>query len=132
MEIKWNDKKYSIQKAAKRTVAEENKNQMEQMEGKGEENNGGRRPEAALVPQIQLGNYQIILNTPEINLNVGETNSTTKDRQEGTSKKAGSVEMRLMGETNHKCCRGKAAMTEEKGKRERGVYKGTYEENISP
>ena len=39
----------------------------------------------------QLDIYQIILNTPDINLKTVRTNSTTKGREEATSKKVGSV-----------------------------------------
>ena len=43
--------------------------------------------QAGLIPQIQLDNYQTILSTPEVDLKIGRTKSTTKDRKEATLKK---------------------------------------------
>ena len=42
---------------------------------------------------IQLGDYQIIINTPEIDLKTARINSTTKDREEAISKKVGNEKM---------------------------------------
>ena len=39
-------------------------------------------PWAGLIPQTQLDNYQIILNTQEIDLRPDRTNCTTRDHSE--------------------------------------------------
>ena len=52
-------------------------------------------------PRVQLDNYQIILNTPEINLKTVRTNSTARDREETTSKNVGSAEIEFGRETDH-------------------------------
>ena len=58
-------------------------------------------PQACFIPWIQLDNYQVIPNTPEINLKTGKTNFTTNSRGETTSKKVENAEMQLRRETNH-------------------------------
>ena len=64
-----------------------------------------------LAPQTQLDNYQIILNTPEINMKTDRTNSTTTGSgEEATSKKVGSMNTPFGGETDHECCRREGAM----------------------
>lgn len=40
-----------------------------------------------MFPRIQIDNQQIILNTPEIYMKTGRTNSTHKGRAEATSKR---------------------------------------------
>ena len=73
--------------------------------------------EACLILQIQLDNYEIILNTLEIDLKTGRTNSTTKGREEATLKKVGSVEMQFRREMDHGFCGGEGATVSEKGER---------------
>ena len=73
--------------------------------------------EACLILQIQLDNYEIILNTLEIDLKTGRTNSTTKGREEATLKKVGSAETEFEKETDCGHCSGEGAMVMEKGKR---------------
>ena len=46
------------------------------------------------VPQIQLDNYHIILMSQKL-IKSGRKSSTTKSREEATSKKVGSVEMQF-------------------------------------
>ena len=58
-------------------------------------------PWTLLVPQMQVGNYQVILNTPEIDLKTGRTNSMTKGSKGATMKKVGSEEMQFGRETDH-------------------------------
>lgn len=60
-----------------------------------EDNGGVGGPKALSVPQIQFDNFEIILNTPEMDLKTGKTNHTTKCREEATLKKLGSVAMGL-------------------------------------
>lgn len=52
---------------------------------------GGHK--TCLIPQ--LDNYLITLNTLEIDLKTGRTNSTIKSREHATSKKVGSKEIRF-------------------------------------
>ena len=80
-----------------------------------------RRPQAHLVPQIQLSNYEITQNTPEIDPKIRRTNSTTKGRKEATLKKIQSAEMQVGRQTDLGCCSAK------KGKRSdqhTGEHKG--------
>ena len=65
----------------------------------------------------QLDNYQIILNTPEVDLKTDRTNSTTKGREEATSKNVGSALTCFRRKMYPGCCRGQGAMVTE-GKRE--------------
>ena len=53
-----------------------------------------------------LGNYQIILNTLEINLKIDRMNPTTKGEEEPTSKNVRHVELWFKGETDRKCSGG--------------------------
>lgn len=54
------------------------------------------RPEACLVPQIQLDKHQIILNTPAIDMKTDITNFTTKGKtKKVTLEKVGSAEMQI-------------------------------------
>ena len=69
-----------------------------------------------LCPMNKLDNYQIILNTPEIDLKTGRTNFTTKGREEATSKKVGSVGD-IVWERNYCRCGGGRAMVTWKGDR---------------
>ena len=73
-------------------------------QGGGEDGSTGEGPEACLIPQTKLDNYQIILNNPET-----------------TSKKEGQVMMWFRGETECGCCRGEGTMVIKKGKRERST-----------
>ena len=77
---------------------------------------GGRveGPWTHLIPQIQLGNYQIILNTPEIDQKTGRTNATTTSRKEATLKKVGSAEVQLGRETDGAYFSGEGAIISEK------------------
>ena len=68
---------------------------------------------------LQLGIISIQVNKLESDPKTDRTNSTTKGREEAVSKKVGSMEMWLRGETHHRCCRGEGAMVMEKGKKER-------------
>lgn len=67
-----------------------------------------------LIPWTQLDNYQIILNTPEINLSAGRTNFPTKGREEATSKKVRIVDTEFGKETEHDCCGRQGAAIMEK------------------
>lgn len=62
-----------------------------------------------LIPQIQVNNYEIILNNPEIDSKTSRANSRTEGREEATLKKAGSVGTWLERE---------GAATMEKGERQ--------------
>jgi len=66
----------------------------------------------------------------EIDLKTDRTNSTTREREEATLKKVGSVEMWFRGEMNCGCCGGERAMIT-KGERERerstqGITQGKH------
>ena len=74
-----------------------------------------RRTPSLLRPWIQLDNHQITLNTPEISLKTGRTNSTTKGREQATSKKVGSVAAWLRRQVDHGCYGGEGAAVVEKG-----------------
>lgn len=65
-----------------------------------------------------LDNYQIFLNTSEINLKTGRTNATTKGREEATSKMVGGVETQFGRETDSGRSSGEGAMATEKDKRQ--------------
>lgn len=69
-------------------------------------------------PANTTSNYEIIINTPEIYLKMDRTNSTTKRRQEATSKKVGSVEVWFGRETNCDFCSGEIATVQRKGETE--------------
>lgn len=47
---------------------------------------------------MEQDNYQTILNTPRIDLRIERTNSTTKSREEVTSKEVGGAETQFSGE----------------------------------
>lgn len=47
-----------------------------------EDGGGVEGPQDYLTPRIQLDNYHICLNTPEINLKTDRINSTTKGREQ--------------------------------------------------
>lgn len=76
-----------------------------------------RRILGYLDPGIQLENYHIILNNPEIDLKIGRTNPTTKGKEEDTLKKVGSKDMWLQRETDCSCCSGEGGAIVETGKR---------------
>lgn len=62
---------------------------------KREKEEGGEKiggPYTHIIPQTQIGAYQIILNTLEIELKVVRIDSTTNERKEATLKKVGGVE----------------------------------------
>lgn len=59
-----------------------------------------------------------IINTPEIDLKTKRTNSTTKGREENTSKKVGSMETHSGRETDHGCYGAEGAAVTKKGKRQ--------------
>jgi len=59
-----------------------------------------------------------IINTPEIDLKTRRTNSTTKGREEDTTKKVGSMETHFGRETDHGCCSGERARVTEKGEKQ--------------
>lgn len=52
----------------------------------------GKKPvekeNSTLIPQIQRGKHQVILNTPEVAQQTGRTHSTTKGGEEAAAKKA--------------------------------------------
>ena len=79
-----------------------------------EDDVGIAKSKAHLIPQIQPDNYQIILNTLEINLKTGRRSSTTKGREEAISKKVGSAEMWFRRETDPGFCGEEGAMVAEK------------------
>lgn len=49
-----------------------------------EDTSGVGGPKPHLIPQIQLDNYQIVQNTPEMDLNSGRRNSPDKGKEEVT------------------------------------------------
>lgn len=60
-------------------------------------------------------NYQIILNTQEIDVRTDKTNCTNRRRNDATSKKVESAETWFGRETDLGCCRGNGALVAEKG-----------------
>lgn len=58
---------------------------------------------------MQLDNYQIIPNTPELDLKTGRTTSTTKGREEAISKKVESIERQFERQMDHGHCSGKGS-----------------------
>ena len=87
-------------------------------------------PYACLVPQIQLDNYHIILNTPEIDKKIDRANSTTTGREEAASKKVGSVEMWFGRETDDCQCGGEGVMVIEKRRRQTNTQGSTRGKRI--
>ena len=76
-----------------------------------------------------IENYQIILNTQEIDLKTDRTNSTTKGREEATLRKRGNAEMWL-GEKWIMGAMEWGAVVAEKSKREECT--GDCPKNVSP
>ena len=67
---------------------------------------------SSLSPQIQPNNYQIILNTSEIDLQTGRKNSITKGREQATLK----ADMWFGKDTDLGCCVEEGEAGTEKGK----------------
>ena len=76
-------------------------------------------------------NYHIILNIPEIGLKTGRANSTTKGREEATSKKVGSMETCFWREIDHDPCSGEGAAIMVKDKRQTSTQRNTCGKQIS-
>lgn len=70
--------------------------------------------------------YQIILNTLERDLKTGRKNSTTKEREDATSKTVGNADMWFRGEMDHKCYRQEEVIVAEKGEKERSTHRRMF------
>lgn len=67
---------------------------------------------------LPMNNYQIIINTPDIDLKTERTNSTAKGREEDTLEKLGNEELWFGRETDHGCLGREGAAVVEKGERQ--------------
>lgn len=97
---------------------------MERAENGGED--GGRigGPYLGLPhPMNQIDSDHIMLNTQKLTQRYSEKNSTTKRREEATTKKVGSAESQFGREIDHGHC-GRVATVAEKGERDRLTHEG--------
>lgn len=82
-------------------------------------------------PTKITNNYQIIPNNPELSLQIGRTNFTSRGKEVGTSNKVGSVETQCEKQIDHGHCGGKVATVAEKGKTQTSTQGSTGGKQIS-